>query len=474
MPHLIIWNTFNSQGDDHGTNPVPLVAARTAGPHQLAAWLSQHGYNIKVLDFCHLMTTSELVTLTEKFVDKNTIAIGCSSTFWKNFSEGEYEEPEWVIKGRTELQDRYPNLEWVLGGTEAFSGKLYRFRWRKFYSYSENMVLKYLDEKTEQKTVRIPFDIKTLTHHYKDGLGITPQEVLPMQMSRGCQFKCNFCRAALLGKRKGTYIRDYALIEKELLINFERYGTTRYYFIDDTMNESEEKVIALAEIASRLPFQLEWVGYNRLDLIASRPHTIELLRASGLRGAFFGMESFNPESARAVSKGWIGKHAKDFLLELKSIWKNDVTWTLSFIVGLPGETMQSLNETQRWLIDNQMYSWMWNALYISCDPAIPDKSQFEKDYAKSGYSFPNPNFLTHWVSDNWNFNSSFDTAVELTKQKLQYERVTTWRLAEYATSLNVSFASLMDKYTKDIDNTQVALGTKEQVKRYIEYQFAQP
>jgi hypothetical protein len=468
--HLIIWNTFNNKGESHGTNPVPYVASRTVGPHQMANWLNLHGYTVKVIDFCHLMETDELVSITEKFISTDTVSIGCSSTFWKNYEEKMFEEPNWVISARSIIEKKHTKIEWILGGTEAYAGKLYRFKWRKFYGYSEELVLKYLDEKANKNVSRTSFDIKTLEYNYGDGAGIVPQEVLPIQLSRGCQFKCSFCRQPLLGKKKGTYLRNYNLIERELLNYYYKYGTTRYYFIDDTVNESEEKVIALADIASKLPFKLEWVGYNRLDLISSRPHTIELLKASGLKGAFFGIESFTPASASSVGKGWNGKHAKDFLLKLKSEWKGDVTWVLSFIVGLSEETAEHLDITQKWLIENEMYSWLWNPLYISSNSAIQDKSQFERNSLKHGYSFPTDN-EHFWKNNNWDFYTAERKAIELSKEKFSYDRVSTWRMAEYATATGYSFDSLMTKYTKDIDENFIKAQTIKQVKNYVNFQL---
>lgn len=50
MADLIIWNTFNSYGWVDGVNvplfPVPKVAVRPSGPHQIANWLKQFGYEV--------------------------------------------------------------------------------------------------------------------------------------------------------------------------------------------------------------------------------------------------------------------------------------------------------------------------------------------------------------------------------------------------------------------------------------------
>ena len=177
-----------------------------------------------------------------------------------------------------------------------------------------------MDECFSTQIARPNFDISKLENCFYDDLCIQETEVLPIELSRGCQFKCRFCRYPLLGKKKNTYIRDYDLIEKEFLENYYRYGITKYFFLDDTVNESDEKVEKLAEIVQRLPFKLNWFGYNRVDLIGVKPHSIELLKLSGLKSSFFGIESFHLKASKVVGKGWNGAKGKEFLLELREHW----------------------------------------------------------------------------------------------------------------------------------------------------------
>lgn len=472
MANLIIWNTFNPIKGLEKTNPVPDVASRTSGPHQLASWLTEFGYSVKVVDFCHIMYSSDLVSITEKHISDDTIAIGCSTTFWDDGASSNFQEPEWVIESRSILEERYPKIDWLLGGVDAYLKSESKFDWKRFVGYDEDQIIRYLDEKLGKDEIRNPFNMKDVSCHYTDGLGITPTEVLPIQLSRGCQFKCTFCRAPLLGKKKNTYVRDYGVVEKELLNMYDRYGTTRYYFIDDTVNETEDKIIALAEIAQKLPFKLEWVGYLRLDLIAKKPNTIELLKLSGLRSAFFGIESFNSATAKAINKPWYGWGAKDFLIELKDHWKDDINWTLSFIVGLPHETIETLDETQQWLIENKMYSWLWNPLYINKTSNIPDKSLFEQNYSKYGYIFPNPNNNSYWINDYWDSETAKSKSIQLTVDKFEHEKVATWRLAEYSNSLECSFDELMPKFTKEIERKIVRTKMLKQVKNYVNYQLS--
>ena len=433
MAQIIIWNSFDTGKDpraasshSHGS------AVRPLGAHAICSWLVKNGYDAIVIDFCSMLTTQQLIDITQKNIDSTTVAIGISCTFISNWS--------WVHAAKSVLSSKYPKLEWIYGGNVdrvPVGVKIFR-------GLSEDSIVKYMDEKTNKKLLRIPYDIQTETGTYHNAKGITKDEVLSIQMGRGCQFKCKFCSYPLIGKKKGTYIRDYKFVEQEFLANYERFGVTRYTITDDTVNESLEKVIALAEIAQRLPFKLEWVGYNRLDLIWSNPETIELLEISGLRGAFFGIESFHPQASKLVGKGWNGKYAKDFLLELKEKWGGRVTWQLGFIVGLGEETLQDVIDTSRWCIENRMFSWCWNGLMIRSsvyEETAHYKSEFDLNHDKYGYRILSN---SGWKSDTWTSEQAYITSQNLNimSETSGVRRLSCFSLSELA-PVGYSFDYLM-------------------------------
>jgi radical SAM superfamily enzyme YgiQ (UPF0313 family) len=477
MADLIIWNSFCRPWEYANSVVSPISPIRPVGPHQLSSWARNFGYHIKVIDFSAAMSTDELVSITEKNIDSKTIAIGASTTFWIDNSEHfPFSEPTWAINARRILEARYPKLEWILGGPNivnpVYYTGLFRFKWVKFHDYAENKILKYLDEKSNSKAVRPLFDIKCLGNHFTDENGITKDEVLPLELGRGCQFKCSFCRFDQIGKKKGTYIRNMDLVEKELLDNYHRYGTTRYYFVDDTVNESEEKVIEMAEMASRLPFKLEWVGYNRLDLIWARPNTIELLKQSGLRSAYFGIESFNPYASRIINKGWNSKHAKEFLLKLMDEWKGDITWQLSFIIGLPGESLESIMQTQQWCIDTKQYSWLWHGLQITKAEDNFWPSEFDKNSEKYGYVFPNPtNNPNYWINGEWNAENASELAKNLMDETFEkYDYLTSYLAGEVA-SVGKSFDEVLKTKRSDFSIPEFENKTRQMIDNYVKYQL---
>ena len=62
-------------------------------------------------------------------------------------------------------------------------------------------------------------------------------KILPLEVARGCIFKCNFCSFPLNGKGKGEAIRDFSYIRDELIENYELYGIEDYWLTDDTFND---------------------------------------------------------------------------------------------------------------------------------------------------------------------------------------------------------------------------------------------
>ena len=144
------------------------------------------------------------------------------------------------------------------------------------------------------------------------------------------------------------------------------------------------------EISQQLPFKLEWWGYLRLDLLTAHPETIDYLFGSGMKAAFFGIETLHPKAASVIGKG--GNRAKMLktIADIKAKWGDSVSLFGSFIYGLPGEDLDSLKQTSDFLLsdENKLDSWMVLALNIR--PNVQNDTSFvseiEKNYEKYGYT----------------------------------------------------------------------------------------
>jgi radical SAM superfamily enzyme YgiQ (UPF0313 family) len=92
----------------------------------------------------------------------------------------------------------------------------------------------------------------------------------------------------------------------------------------------------------------------------------ELLAESGMRAAIFGIETLNPMTGKIIGKGLNPERTKELLYFLRDGWKNSVSIATHFIVGLPGETEESIYKTHEWLEekDNPIDCKNWIPLNI--------------------------------------------------------------------------------------------------------------
>jgi hypothetical protein len=419
---------------------------RALGPYQLASWLRNHGYTVKIIDFCRYMTIDQIVKITEKNIDSGTIAIGVGTTFW-DYNTSVI--PNWVNESRAQIENKFTDIKWCLGGanTNQFKNSS---SWTTFDGEAENDVLKWLDEISNKKNYRKLFDIKDSSNMFMPDDYIQSYELLPVELGRGCMFKCKFCQYPNIGKKPGTYIKNYHNVYQEILDHHNKWGTTRFYYTDDTVNESVEKVEALAMIAQSVPFKLEWIGYVRPDLIWSKPITSQLLEESGLRSAYFGIESFEKKSSQLIGKGWSGIHGKEWLLNQKQKWNNKITWVSSMIVGIPGQTREQLETDLKWFIENEMHQWVFYGLSIdiSNQSNYRSASEFERNYKQYGFEIGTENSILFWKNQGWNSLNSQNFANELNIKSTLFQKPAGWALGELV-SLGFDFEDFM--YTKIID-----------------------
>jgi radical SAM superfamily enzyme YgiQ (UPF0313 family) len=116
---------------------------------------------------------------------------------------------------------------------------------------------------------------------------------------------------------------------------------------------------------------------------------ITLLAEIGVRGIAFGIETFNHAAGRAVGKGTAPEIVKQFLMDLR---KSHPEFYLGsgFIVGLPHESIESVYETNDWLVQAKVLdTWHFSPLAIYNGPSSPSLSEFSKtieqyDYTREG------------------------------------------------------------------------------------------
>jgi len=445
MAQIILWNSTEQYPNQEMCLE---IRKRAGGTYAIQKWLTMHGYSVEVIDFAAYLDPEDLLNITLSRADNDTICLGMNMTFMNYFYTGWYDDvAERVL-------EKYPNIKLVAGGQNMIMENFqFRLPWHTLPGHGEDIFLRWLDELTGKNIGREPFSIQRSTSKYPDNMFTFPNEVMDLELSRGCQFKCSFCRYPLLGKKKGTYIRERELIREEILHNYERFGTTRYRLACDTFNEDADKVKLMWEIAQEVPFELEWTGFLRMDLMNKNPDQLDMLVESGMRGVFFGIETMNKPSARAIAKGWNSSiQAQEYLIFLNEFFKEKrIRLKIGMIVGLPGDSRESLDRDFQFIIREKI-NCSFTPLSI-LNPKVVKQSHpslFDKEYQKYGYNFvennPEPSF---WVNEKigMNYHDAHHIAQNFNKVLRQRSdnKFCNWRLFDYADTMNVSIDEAYDQ-----------------------------
>jgi radical SAM superfamily enzyme YgiQ (UPF0313 family) len=215
-----------------------------------------------------------------------------------------------------------------------------------------------------------------------------PNEHGVMEFSRGCIFKCKFCNFPVLGV-KGDYTRSQESVYEQLMFNYDNYGIQDYGISDETFNDRSDKITKFADVVEKLPWKPYFNSFIRPDLLVARPNDKEELLRLGLYAHFYGVESFNPNTAKYIGKGMAPEKLKQGLLDVKDYFKKHVGFKyraqISLITGLPHETLDTLEETKQWINKH------WLDQVITAQPLIihklgePRPSDLDESYESMGY-----------------------------------------------------------------------------------------
>lgn len=452
----------------------------------MAHFLREHGYTVQVIDFTDSFSTEELTNALNMYTTNETQCIGISTTFYNDFNvEIFLSERNFTISIPTNIEiaisnikTKYPQIKTVLGGAKSLAGENIDWIDCVIHGHGEDKMLEYLKNLSKPNKLQViskdlpksiradpitkQFNIETLNHRFIKEDYISTNEVLPIEISRGCIFKCKFCSYPLIGKKKMDYLRNAELIKEEMIFNYENYGTTSYFFGDDTFNDSTFKIETLHNAIISLPFKINFTCYLRLDLLHRYQEQIPMLTNMGLISPFFGIESLNQRSATSIGKGMDSGKVKDFLLELYyDKWKEQVPIYLSFIIGLPYETKQSIEETFKWVSSTDLTP-SFQPLSIFSDSLY--KSEFEKNIDKYGYNIDAN--TRQWSNEFFTQQEAEQLAKEYNNKILYKDsRVASWFLLTLLNH-NLSIDDCKNLKTSEINWKRVLLARSRKIAQY--------
>jgi hypothetical protein len=426
-----------------------LASVPPIGAYKCANTLRQHGYSCLVVNHFSSYNLEELTDLLNMAIGEDTKLVAFSTTFFRSIQiekvkgEPTPEYPDlspdtFCPQGKgfenqliNLIQDFNSKIKFLAGGTKVnanYNNKNINY---VILGYGETAIINLMHSLCKdvplEKSHKNLWGVTVIDDRYASGYNFVtdkmcwlPEDVvnhqtLPLEIARGCIFKCKFCSYPLNGKQNLDFVKCTESIEQELLYNYLNYGIKQYILVDDTFNDHEAKLDSLRDVVARLPFQPVFWGYHRLDLIATRPHTVETLYDIGVRAMYFGIESLNPETARRVGKGY-DKNKQIETVNLLRKNYNDISLHGSFIIGLPGESVSSVKNTFKLISDQDLplHSWQFHPLYILKTEYAFNSSDIEKNFGAYDYvDQGSDGKFINWKNNFLNFSEAVTLAKDI-------------------------------------------------------------
>lgn len=221
-------------------------------------------------------------------------------------------------------------------------------------------------------------------------------EFVSLRTSKSCPFSCAFCGFT---ERGGTYrYLSVETVEKELDAIKDIGGVTTLTFVDDTLNVPKKRFKEMLRMMIRNQYEFKWNCYYRCD--HGDEEAIELMKEAGCEGVFLGVESGSDEMLERMNKK---TRRGDYLRFIPKFKEVGISTHASLIVGFPGETRVSVQETKE-IVEETKPDFFRTQLWY-CDRITPVWREREK-YGIRGSGF-------NWSHSTMDAQTACDLAEEL-------------------------------------------------------------
>lgn len=474
-------------------------STKPAGAYVVANIFRSMGLSAVVLDYALAIPTERLQALLRKHVDTDTKFVCVSTTLMGPVGSNinVMSECDALLEPYLQLaKDLAPSAKFIVGGSKITRNDLSSLPFDYQIKGQAETVLKavvrhaLLDEPLISSYGVVTDKVYGYSSYstddylrFEDIDGVLPGETLPAEVGRGCVFKCAFCDYDLIGKKFGDFVKPFDILRQMFLRNYEKFGTTRYQFSDDTLNDSQEKIDLIHDVSRSLPFQLEFGGYIRAELLEK--YGASKLIDAGLRGANIGIETFNKRAGATVGKGF-GERAWKVLDNLRLAGGENLSVNINLIVGLPFDRVSDIESQAEAVvssssIDNVFYTPLgipkrgnslfseggWKKFYTETD-AMTDsvKSSYEQHPQTQTFFDTNIN----WQSSEMNVSEAIDLCKKL---QANFERDRPFivnRVTAFCAMALLEHFTMQEMRTLRYDSAEPKMlaRVRDKVNRYIE------
>ena len=161
---------------------------------------------------------------------------------------------------------------------------------------------------------------------------------ISMTTSRGCPFKCIFCVGRKMVGSKVRYRNPRAVVDEMAYLNTLNFHQIN--LADDLFTANKRHCLAVCNEIIERNLKIVWTSFGRVDTVSME--VLAKMEEAGCQAISFGVESANAEILKTIRKGIT---IEQVISAVKMCKDAGIMAHISFILGLPGETPETLKET---------------------------------------------------------------------------------------------------------------------------------
>ncbi|MFA5090968.1 MAG: radical SAM protein [Candidatus Omnitrophota bacterium] len=186
-------------------------------------------------------------------------------------------------------------------------------------------------------------------HQYNDGFAGLPSPNVQIWTSRGCPFRCIFCLWPQAVYRQHKYRRrNPEIVAEEMEYLVKRYDFRAIYIDDDLFNFDKGHVLDICRKMRQKNISLPWGAMARADFMDGE--MLDTLASAGLYAIKYGVESGSQKILDFCRK----EMDLDKVMKMIKLTREyGIKVHLTFCLGLPHESRQTVQETLRFISESR-------------------------------------------------------------------------------------------------------------------------
>ena len=188
---------------------------------------------------------------------------------------------------------------------------------------------------------QLPFPDRSTAHRYNYEIG--GRRATTMITSRGCNGKCSFCCKAVMDK--GIFLRSAEnVLEEVRRIKSEGFGSVMFY--DDTLAINRKRIEAICSGMEKLDVLFRC--FARADQVDEE--LFRRMAQGGCHEVLIGVESGSQKLLDNIRKQETVEQQRNALLWGK---KHGIKVKALMMVGLPGETWETVEQSRQFILETE-------------------------------------------------------------------------------------------------------------------------